>query len=256
VTLPPDGYVLVVSFSPENTKTLRSFRMRYGFDASVPIFGPYSGRLSNSGERIGLHKPGQPIVAPDPDAGFVPYVLVDEVVYSNAEPWPTGADGTGDSLQRLVSGEYGDDPINWQLAAPTPGGDNAGENPLDADGDGMPDDWERYHFGGTDVPGGGAAEDWDKDRLCNLGEWVAGTNPTDASSVLAFSSIIAGPESTITIRWYSVSNKCYSILKSTDLMVGFDQIEAANIPADPPENSYTIDRGLAESAFYRIVVDE
>jgi hypothetical protein len=38
--------------------------------------------------------------------------------------------------------------------------------------------------------------------------------------------------------------------------VGFDQTEAAHIPADPPENLYIIERGQAERAFYRIVVDE
>jgi len=118
----------------------------------------------------------------------------------------------------------------------------------------MPDEWETEHFGGTDVPGGGAAEDWDDDGLCNLDEWVAGTNPADDSSVLAISCIIAGSDSTITIRWPSVSGKHYSILRSTDLMAGFDQIEAENIPADPPENSYTTDRGQAECTFYRIVV--
>jgi len=184
----------------------------------------------------------------------VPYLLVDQVDYSNADPWPTGANGTGESLQRVFSGVYGNDPINWQVAVPTPGRDNPGASVEDADGDGMPDEWETEHFGGTDVPGGGAAEDWDDDGLCNLDEWVAGTNPADDSSVLAVSSIINGMDSTIVIRWHSVSDKYYSILKSTNLTVGFDQIEAAHIPADPPENSYTIDRGQAECTFYRIVV--
>lgn len=257
VTLPPGGYLLVVSFDPEtDASVLAAFSSTYELEASVRIFGPYTGALENSGERVMLLKPEQPKVPPHPDAGTVPYVLVDQVDYSNLNPWPIGADGTGDSLQRLVSGEYGDDPVNWQVAAPTPGRDNPGASVRDADGDGMPDDWETEHFGGMDVPGGGAAEDWDGDGLCNRHEWVAGTDPTDASSVLGVSSFVAAPDSTITIRWYSVSGKHYSILKTTDLMSAFDQVEAANIAANPPENSYSIDGGRAIRVFYRIVVDE
>jgi len=257
VTLPPGGYLLLVSFNPEtDTKALGWFRIRYGLDTSVRVLGPYNGTLDNSGERVRFFKPDTPRMPPDPDAGTVPYVLVDQVDYSNSDPWPTGEEGTAYSLQRVFSGEYGNDPVNWQVAVPTPGRDNGGTGVQDADGDGMPDDWETDHFDGTDVPGGGAAEDWDKDGSCNLDEWVAGTDPTDASSVLAVSSINASLDSTITLRWHSVSSKYYSILKTTDLTAGFDQIEAANIPATPPENSYTIDRGQAQCTFYRIVVDE
>src|SRR5205814_8839246 len=46
------------------------------------------------------------------------------VRYSNAMPWPAGANGTGGSLQRRVSGEYGNDPSNWIAAPATPGIDN------------------------------------------------------------------------------------------------------------------------------------
>jgi len=257
VTLPSGGYLLVLSFDPEtDTAALAAFRFTYALEASVGIFGPYTGTLASSGERVMLLKPEQPKMPPHPDAGTVPYVLVGQVNYSNLNPWPIGADGTGDSLQRLVSGEYGDDPVNWQVAAPTPGRDNPGANVADADGDGMPDDWETDHFGGTDVPGGGAAEDWDGDGLCNRDEWVAGTDPTDASSVLAVCSLIPVADSTITIRWHSVSGKHYSILKTGDLMDGFDEVEAANIPANPPENSYSINVGQAKCDFYRIVVHE
>jgi hypothetical protein len=33
-----------------------------------------------------------------------------------AWPWLTGADSTGNSLQRLGSGSFGDDPANWEAA--------------------------------------------------------------------------------------------------------------------------------------------
>ena len=42
--------------------------------------------------------------------------------YANAAPWPLAADGVGPSLQRLHPTQYGDDPVNWTAAYPTPGG--------------------------------------------------------------------------------------------------------------------------------------
>ncbi|MDP2898335.1 MAG: lamin tail domain-containing protein [bacterium] len=257
ITLPPGGYALIVRFDPRSdVMKLNAFRFRYSLDESVRMFGPYTGHLENLGERVTLSKPGEPKLPPDPDAGTVPYIVVDQVDYSDSAPWPTGANGTGESLQRLASGRYGNDPINWEVAPPTPGRDNPGASTEDADEDEMPDAWETEHFGGTNVPGGGAAEDWDKDGSCNLDEYLAGTNPTDPSSVLAISTIVNGSDSRIIIRWRSVSGKSYSILKATDLAAGFDQVEAAHIPATPPENSYMIPiNDLPKSAFYRVVAD-
>ena len=60
----------------------------------------------------------------------------------------------------------------------------------------------------------------------------------------------------MTVRWRSVSGKSYSILKCTDLMAGFDQVEAAGIPANPPENSYPIDTNQTDRAYYRVLVEE
>ncbi|MDP2897805.1 MAG: lamin tail domain-containing protein, partial [bacterium] len=263
VTLLPDDYIVLISFDPEaDRKATTVFRYTYSMDESVRLFGPYDGTLGNSNGEIALLKPGAPVLPPDPDAGFVPYVLVDRVDYSDSAPWLTGANGTGDTLQRIASDGYGNDPINWQVASPTAGLDNAGAPVEDVDGDGLPDDWERtiVDFDPGDEIGEIAdvqgEDDFDGDGESNLDEWVAGTDPTDASSILAISSIIKGIDSTMVIRWHSVSNRHYSILRSTDLRTGFDQIEAASVPATPPENSYTIDTGQARNAFYRIVVDE
>ncbi|NQT82999.1 lamin tail domain-containing protein, partial [bacterium] len=141
VTLLPGEYLLMVSFDPQTDPvTLVAFLDVYDLDMSVRMFGPCSGKLENAGERIGLFEPGAP---ESPDPGPVPYILVDQVDYSNSDPWPTGADATGNSLQRVFSGEYGNDPVNWKVAPPTPGLDNAGSSAEDADGDGMPDEWEQ-----------------------------------------------------------------------------------------------------------------
>jgi hypothetical protein len=97
--------------------------------AAVTILEWCEGRLSNAGEKIQISKPG----TPEP-SGFVPYIRVDRVNYSDGshgenfrelgynDPWPTSPDGTGDSLDRVTDGNYGNDVANWQaLATPTPG---------------------------------------------------------------------------------------------------------------------------------------
>ena len=40
------------------------------------------------------------------------------------DPWPIDTDGTGYSLSRIVPADYGNDPINWQAAIPSPGKEN------------------------------------------------------------------------------------------------------------------------------------
>ena len=116
ITLPAGGYALIVTIDPA------LFRTKYQIPAAVQIFATL-GSLDNNGERLTLEKPAPPV------AGVVSYVVVDSVRYNNAAPWPTGADGTGPSLQRLNAGSYGDDPANWFADGFTPGAGNAANQP-------------------------------------------------------------------------------------------------------------------------------
>ena len=137
------AFALVVSFNPAtNTAALNSFRATYGVPPSVPIFGPYRGKLDNGGEEIELQRPDPPQVS-GPDAGFVPYVLADRVEYDDMAPWPLTADGGGASLQRRRPYDYGNDPVNWKGDGPTAGRPNvSGSTYTDSDGDGISDSWE------------------------------------------------------------------------------------------------------------------
>ena len=55
------------------------------------------------------------------------YIRVDRVSYSDGshpigtDPWPTTPDAGGQSLERKVMGDYGNDVINWQGSAPSHG---------------------------------------------------------------------------------------------------------------------------------------
>jgi hypothetical protein len=202
VTLPASGQLLVVAFDPVNdSASLSAFRSKYSLDPSVPIYGPYSGKLDNGGESVELYKPDVPQTSPDPDAGFVPYILVDRVKYSDTLPWPVAADGGGASLQRISPDEYGNDPANWMAASPTPG---PGQS--DTDGDGMPDSWEQQYFGSPTAANPNA--DADDDGLTNLNEYLAGTDPQDPNSSLRLR--ISKPGNVL-LEFTAASNKSYTI---------------------------------------------
>src|SRR5439155_14509989 len=82
-------------------------------------------KLDNGGEQVELYMPDAPQPAGGPHPGWVPQVLVDLVNYSDRPPWPSGAvDGGGLSLQRRNVTEYGNEPLNWMAALPTPAAAN------------------------------------------------------------------------------------------------------------------------------------
>jgi hypothetical protein len=66
--------------------------------------------------------------------GTIYYIRVDRVSYSDGlhpencpggvDLWPAAADGSGGSLTRKVSSDYGNDPDNWTASAPSPGSVN------------------------------------------------------------------------------------------------------------------------------------
>jgi hypothetical protein len=110
--VPAGGYLLLVSIDPA------LFRSLHSVPASVPVLGPYGGRLDNGGEEVALYRP-------DPASGRD--FLVDRVVYDNDAPWAEAAGGGGFSLERLSASSYANDPVNWDASTRidgTPGAEN------------------------------------------------------------------------------------------------------------------------------------
>lgn len=106
--IPAGGYILVHGAKPGAEQN--AFRSHYRLDGSATLFGPYSGRFSNSGESVALTltTTGQTIIA---------------FTYSDDRGWPPEADGSGHSLvpteiamphQRDGSLDY---PGNWRASA-------------------------------------------------------------------------------------------------------------------------------------------
>jgi len=113
--------ILIVGFDPvSQPQVLSRFREHYQIENVTSIYGPYSGKLNNSGDRIVLKKPDAPQTAPDQNIGKVPYVTVDAVYYGVGTPWPESVVGSSESIQRIDLGQFGSEPANWLSAAPTP----------------------------------------------------------------------------------------------------------------------------------------
>lgn len=101
-----------------------------------------------------------------------------------------------------------------------------------------------------------ALADMDGDGLLTWQEYVAGTDPTNPVCVFQINGVEAAPQGAI-IRWSSVSNRFYDLDWTTNLLEGFAVLPGAtNLPATPPENSYTNPPDSGVSSFYRGHVHE
>jgi Lamin Tail Domain/CotH kinase protein len=122
ISIPADGRSIVVGFDPyTDIDRLAAFVAGYKTTplmAGVNIVGPWSGNLSNAGERLALEMPQAPDLPGDP----ISWIIVDEVIYADLPPWPQTADGAGDALERISSDPYhsGNDPANWTATSPSP----------------------------------------------------------------------------------------------------------------------------------------
>jgi len=118
-SIPAGGYLLLV-------RDLADFEAEYSAPGGVQRVEWPLGKLSNSGEKLEISRPGDR----NELTGERYYIRVDRVVYSDGfhpegeDPWPPepdGQNGDGSSLHRKVPGNYGNDVINWQALTPTPG---------------------------------------------------------------------------------------------------------------------------------------
>jgi hypothetical protein len=120
---------------------------------------------------------------------------------------------------------------------------------IDADNDGMADDWETSHFGSSTSEL--ASGDWDGDGLTNEEEYYAGTDPTNAVSCLVIEDFaIDGTD--LFIAWQSAENAEYTLEYSTNLTVNTWVPMIVDRSATPPQNIYATNAPSAEVRYYRV----
>ena len=117
-TIAANSSVLLVSFDPTNTTALSNFLAVYSLSSTdLPVFGPWSGTLSNKGGRLAIEKP-QPGDFPDPPSD-ISWIIEDELIYFDQFPFVNSPDGTGTALNRIDLMDSARDPNNWNAAQPS-----------------------------------------------------------------------------------------------------------------------------------------
>ncbi len=264
--LAANSFCLIVGFNPyTNASALALFRSRYNVSNNVPIYGPWVGRLNDTGDSVELYKPDPVQLPPHPDAGYVPYIRVDKVNYGASYPdgiqrWPSSSGGL--SLQRKNSLLFGNDPINWVVAARTTGQPSSSAV-QDTDGDGIPDAWE-IQFGFNPTNSADAALDPDGDTMSNLAEYIAGTNPTNALSVLRILDVTPSPDNVqpAYVHFFAGSNATFTVeyrkrVDSTWKKVGDVPALSSNrlvhVPDPGATNSASSLTNSVRDRYYRVV---
>jgi hypothetical protein len=257
-SIPALGYALVVSFDPSlDPISLSNFKAKYNVPNTVKVYGPFRGDLNNDGDSLELNKPDFPQPAGRVDEGFVPYIRVDKVNYTDRAPWPSGADGTGLSLQRKNSFAFGNDSRSWDASQPTPG---AGNSALvrDTDADGAPDVWEDANFFDKNNPADGAL-DTDGDRFTNVQEYVAATDPRDPNSFLKVASITLAQSEFVPLKltFTAAANRTYTVQYRNSMSISSTWQKLETFPAQTTERVITVsDPGALgrSDRYYQIVV--
>jgi predicted outer membrane repeat protein len=109
---------------------------------------------------------------------------------------------------------------------------------------------------GLPTDGSADFQDADSDGANNWQEWIAGTVPTDASSLLKMLSPVLKNGTAVAVTWQSVTNRSYFLQRSTNLSIpaSFSTI-SSNISGQPNTTTFTDANATALSAaFYRVGV--
>lgn len=124
----------------------------------------------------------------------------------------------------------------------------------DFDQDGVADVWESAYFGAasTNNPNN-ALEDPDGDTMINRDEYLAGTNPTNALSLL---KVVFSATNENVITFVAQTNKTYSVQVGTNLSVAPVWMNLSNVTSSPQVRTIQVNTATApgdSERYFRIV---
>lgn len=114
--------------------------------------------------------------------------------------------------------------------------------------------WQMLHFGSTDTPPAQASADPDGDGQNNQQEFLAGTLPNDASSVLSLTITMLTKDSAL-LRWPSVPSRNYALQASDNLSNDWTSIASFPAPSSPITEIQHIVPRIGSRRYFRIVVE-
>jgi hypothetical protein len=166
------------------------------------------------------------------------------------EPWRIGVAAPGATTYRWPAHMVADDVRLYAAALPA---ETIAAIAADADEDDLPDAWERKWFGSLTNTSGAADADWDRDQFPDRHEYLAGTDPENPTSRLAFTEIRltdGGP----VLRWASETGRWYCVSGKTNLDAAGWTPVASNISAAAPVNVFTAGASVA-AGYWRVAVE-
>jgi hypothetical protein len=119
--------------------------------------------------------------------------------------------------------------------------------------DGIPDTWRLLYFGTVSNALSAANADPDGDGASNWDEFIAGTNPLDATSVFKFLPGVAPAAGGFTLQWPSVVNKIYTVQSSASPAWGWTTV-ASNLIGNSQTLQWTDTNASGQARFYRALV--
>jgi Bacterial TSP3 repeat/WD40-like Beta Propeller Repeat len=125
----------------------------------------------------------------------------------------------------------------------------------DSVGDGIPDAWRAYYFGGSGTTTNSqscATCDPDGDGMSNLQEYLAGTDPTNPASVFRLQISAQGSTNNLVITWPAVAGRNYQLQYKTNLTdVVWQTPSATRVVGD---TGYYQATNSPPSGYYRVVI--